>query len=353
MFYGCEALTSLDLSHFNAAKVTSMTHMFHGCKAMTEVDMSNFNALNVEDMSFMFYYCDALKSLDLSSFNVAKLTNMSFMFYNCVALTSLNLSNFNAPNVEDMSYMFYSCMALKSLDLSKFNTANVTAMIHMFHDCTELKVLNLGSFDISNVFNTESMFENCAALTTIYCSDDWSKGSVTDHNDMFKDCTNLKGGNGTTYDAGKTDIEYARPDGVDGKKGYFTEAKAFAVRFKDWDGTILKKEDVLNGQSATAPKDPTRDGYIFLGWDEDFTCVTKDLTVTAMYQKKTTFTVRFEDWDGTLLKKETVEKGQDATAPKDPVRDRLGQGLHQRAVRPYRHGAVQEDRGCCGTDRSG
>ena len=38
---------------------------------------------------------------------------------------------------------------------------------------------------------------------------------------MFRDCNSLVGGNGTTYDADHIDATYARPDGEDGKPGYF------------------------------------------------------------------------------------------------------------------------------------
>ena len=39
---------------------------------------------------------------------------------------------------------------------------------------------------------------------------------------------------------------------------------------KDYDGTILKTETVELGQSATAPEVPERQGYAFVGWDTDF-----------------------------------------------------------------------------------
>ncbi|MCL1830983.1 MAG: InlB B-repeat-containing protein, partial [Oscillospiraceae bacterium] len=58
----------------------------------------------------------------------------------------------------------------------------------------------------------------------------------------------------------------------------------FVVRFIDWNGNLLKSETVENGGAATAPSDPTRNGYEFTGWDREFDNITSDLTVTAQYK---------------------------------------------------------------------
>ena len=99
----------------------------------------------------------------------------------------------------------------------------------------------------------------------------------------------------------------------------------YTVTFKDWDGTVLKNEQVEKGHSATAPANPTREGYTFSGWDKDFSNVQSDLVVTAQYTQNssvtTSFTVTFQDWDGTVLKNEQVDKGKSATAPTNPTRE--------------------------------
>ncbi len=91
----------------------------------------------------------------------------------------------------------------------------------------------------------------------------------------------------------------------------------------DWDGKVLKTETVNDGAAATAPANPSRNGYTFTGWDIEFSKVTSDLTVTAQYSENTTVThtVTFKDWDGKVLKTETVNGGATATAPANPFRN--------------------------------
>ena len=73
--------------------------------------------------------------------------------------------------------------------------------------------------------------------------------------------------------------------------------KIFTVRFLDWDGTMLKADQIVEyGKPAIAPTDPTRDGYEFTGWDKEFGNITSNLTVTAQYQIKSfTLTVLSAD----------------------------------------------------------
>ena len=97
------------------------------------------------------------------------------------------------------------------------------------------------------------------------------------------------------------------------------EINTYTVTFKDWDGTVLKTQEVQYGGDAEAPADPTRTGYTFTGWDKAFTNITADLVVTAQYEINT-YTVTFKDWDGTVLKTQEVQYGGDAEAPADPTR---------------------------------
>lgn len=103
----------------------------------------------------------------------------------------------------------------------------------------------------------------------------------------------------------------------------------FTVTFVDWDGTVLKTETVAKNTAATAPSDPFRSGFTFTGWNKTFTNVTESMTVTATYvsddggsfPELVGHTVTFVDWNGTVLKTETVVDGTAATAPSDLFRD--------------------------------
>ena len=99
-------------------------------------------------------------------------------------------------------------------------------------------------------------------------------------------------------------------------------AIARTVAFVDWDGTVLSTQVVADGNSATAPEVPEREGYTFTGWDVEFTSVTENITVTAQYDIKK-YSVVFCDWDGSVISEQVVEHGEAAIAPPDPAREGL------------------------------
>ena len=59
----------------------------------------------------------------------------------------------------------------------------------------------------------------------------------------------------------------------------------YSVRFQDWDGTLLKEEMVDSGGAVMPPPDPVRQGYTFTGWSASTERVLEDMTVMAQYTK--------------------------------------------------------------------
>ncbi len=93
----------------------------------------------------------------------------------------------------------------------------------------------------------------------------------------------------------------------------------YTVKFVDWNGTVLKTQTVNHGSNVTPPSNPNRTGYTFTGWKGSYTNVTSNRTITATY-KINTYTVKFVDWNGTVLKTQSVNYGSNATPPSNPTR---------------------------------
>ena len=245
---------------FANARPTSCYMWFYRCENLTKIeDIENLNTQNVTDMSWMFYRCDGLTSLDVSHFNTQKVEDMSEMFSVCSGLKSLNVSHFDTQNVKDMNSMFYSCERLTSLDVSNFNTQNVTDMSYMFSWCEGLNSLDLSKFDTQNVEYMNNMFWSSSALKTIYVSDKFVTTKVSSGGDMFKGCTSLKGA--IDYVASKTDYTYANYN-----TGYFTlkPSTAYAV-FNKVDGTLTFRYD----DSKPAGAYDLKEGDVRPAWNDE------------------------------------------------------------------------------------
>ena len=94
--------------------------------------------------------------------------------------------------------------------------------------------------------------------------------------------------------------------------------RSYTIKFVDHNGTVLKSDVLEYGSMPTAPT-PSRTGYNFTGWDKSVVAVTGEATYTAQYSIKT-FTIKFVDYDGTVLSTQTVEYNKTPTAPTAPTR---------------------------------
>ena len=100
---------------------------------------------------------------------------------------------------------------------------------------------------------------------------------------------------------------------------------SYKVTFTDGQGTTLSEQQVESGKAAVAPADPSREGYTFKGWDSDFSNITTDLIVNALWEQVPapviTYKVTFTDGQGGILSEQDIESGKAAVAPADPSRE--------------------------------
>jgi len=73
----------------------------------------------------------------------------------------------------------------------------------------------------------------------------------------------------------------------------------YTVKFVDYNETVIKLDTVNYNTGATAPASPIRTGYTFKNWDKAFSAVTDTLTVKAVYEINK-YTIKFDANGGTV-----------------------------------------------------
>ena len=97
----------------------------------------------------------------------------------------------------------------------------------------------------------------------------------------------------------------------------------FKVRFlesEQFGSTVIYETEVARNKGARAPIDPSHEGFVFVGWDcEDFSSITDDLDIVALYRPLDTYYVEFYDADGKQIgERVKVTEGTAVEAPEVP-----------------------------------
>ncbi len=111
----------------------------------------------------------------------------------------------------------------------------------------------------------------------------------------------------------------------------------FSVKFLDKTGNLLKEETVAYGSAATAPEVPLVDGFLFDKWDCDFSSITQATTVKALYVADT-YTLSFNTDGGNEIADRLYYKNDIPKQPTAPVKDGyffMGWYLDESFTRPY------------------
>ena len=235
-----EAITKVvfDASFSDCTSLTTTDSWFNECSNLATIEnISNLKTENVTNMSAMFRNCTSLTSIDLENFNTSRATTLDNMFFGCKGLTSLDLSSFNTARVEDMHSMFAGCTKLTTLDLSHFDTSSLTNIQGMFAECELLETVDLSSWKPTKVTDIRYLFNYCTNLTTVYVGSTWNLLSVTDNGtDVFTNCNNIEGGQGTKYRSQYNDYTYAHIDRGTSYPGYF---RGHSEPYVEYDNTVL------------------------------------------------------------------------------------------------------------------
>ncbi len=284
MFYGCKKLTTINLNangdYWNKSSLKNVSNMFCNCSNLKTIYCNeDWSKLSITNGWAMFDGCTSLvggkgtKAYDAGSglsaahpdnslvpgyftgeettgnqlymvavgdvvhFRYDKESNLlggiypskSFTYDVSSAIKTIKINPSVADaNVTSMDSWFSGLPNMTKVEgLQYIKTEYVTSMKYLFYNDAKLESIDLRSFDLAGA-DCSSMFSGCTALKTIYCDEDYSS-NLTASDNMFKNCSSLKGSMGTTYNATHLDASYARPDGGTAEPGYFTGSEVYTV----------------------------------------------------------------------------------------------------------------------------
>jgi len=100
------------------------------------------------------------------------------------------------------------------------------------------------------------------------------------------------------------------------------EINRYTITFDTNGGSEIAPITQDYGTNITAPADPTRDGYTFIGWDRDIPEImpAENMTVTAQWEINR-YTITFDTAGGSEIAPITQGYGTAITAPADPTRE--------------------------------
>jgi len=293
-FQNCESLKSVIIPN----RVTSIEESaFEGCKGLQKIVVGK-RVTAIEDNAFRYCYnltnitclpamppSTGMNSIPTNSSLIIYVLDGSVSRYQTTSSTLWRYHEVRALNqAEDILVNDVSAIDITNNSASiewiyvRYGESYVIEITHNEHIIARL------CFNESGVLYSYERWLSFAPNSSAPSRIHKTKSAIRDATDGWKyTVTDLD--NETTYNYNVKAFD-SYGDMLYTKSGIFTTTKAsFTVTFVDWDQTTLKTEYVAYGQSAVAPTNPTRDGYIFTGWDMDFSIVTSDLIVTAQYEE--------------------------------------------------------------------
>ena len=162
---------------------------------------------------------------------------------------------------------------------------------------------------------------------------DGSGNAVTDIK-FYNDALTLRGALFTR--TGHTQVGWATVDGGEKVYGFddvYTKNEAltlypvwntnqYTITFDTNGGSEIAPITQDYGTAITAPADPTREGYTFIGWDREIPEImpAENMTVTAQWEINR-YTITFDTNGGSEIAPITQDYGTAITAPADPTRE--------------------------------
>lgn len=253
---------------------------------------------------YAFACCNRLTSVNIPT-SVISLGNGAF--HDCTSLTSITIPD---SVISVGSSAFNGSSGLTSITIGK----SVTSIgDQAFYNCSNLVSVNFKG-SVTNIVGNY-IFYNCSNLTNIYaaCGDlerltqvlndirvkyaplPYTISTVAKNGYVSlpqNECEPLeleaipdKGYHFVKWSDGNTDNPRTIVLTQDTTISAEFAINIYLVQFFGYDNVLLDSQSVIHEKAAVAPEAPAIEHYEFIGWDKEFTNVTSNLDIYAIYQE--------------------------------------------------------------------
>ena len=303
-FYGCNSLASVTIPN----GVTSIGgNAFSDCYGLTSVTIPN-SVTNIGDKAF--YYCTGLTSVYLNCETPPTITNKNIfvkcpcsVYVPCGSLEAYMSDTYWSQLASTLSYepTSYTISAIPSsygsvtINSTVCEDTTITAVPdegYHFVQWTDGNTDNPRQIELTQDTTFEAVFAPIQYTLNVEWNGDAGRveGEIGTFDYLTSHTIQAIPNDGYVFVKWSDGIT-TNPRTISLTNDIYLEAifvtNRLKVDFVDWDGTILKTDSVDYNGSATPPtENPRREGYTFYGWDKSFSKIQSDLIVTALYLQK-------------------------------------------------------------------
>ena len=323
-FYQCSELTSVTIP--NSVTSSIGAYAFFGCTGLSSVTIGN-SVTSIGD--YAFHSCTGLTSVTIGN----SVTSIGYMaFYKCRGLTSVTIPN-SVTSIG--AYAFAGCTGLTSVTIEAETPPVLPISVFSgTNNCLIYVPCNaVNAYKAAWSKYADRIRGNCASYAITFKN--WD-GSILQSTQVEKgEIPQYTGATPTrpddsqytyTFSGWTPQIVAATADAT--YTATFAATKTppqptyYTIKFKNWDGSVLQSTQVEKGKmpqyTGTTPTKPSDSqySYTFSGWTPQIVAATADATYTATFAatktppQPTYYTIKFKNWDGSVLQSTQVEKGK-------------------------------------------
>jgi surface protein len=250
LFKGCDSITSLDLSNWDASAFTGTTtqNTFRAMANITSINLTGWDVSNCQNASYWFNSSGnsgAGLTITAPNLNWAACSNMSSMFYDANLTSATDITGWTLRAAGTTTTQMFRRIGHTpastggcNLDLTGWNNTSVlTSGANLFLESRGLSTVDITNWDLSNVTSFSGMFSSCYYLTDIVGLNTLRADSATNMTNTFYNSYRLKFDTHNFHDDFGANWSVTTFSGTFNKNGYSLTAGSRGVipNVVNWD----------------------------------------------------------------------------------------------------------------------